>query len=223
MSPKIKIFYLNGRGRAEVPRWICEIGGMPYEDVRLSFDEWLKIKPNAVFGQLPEVEYDGVMIAQSKAITRFLSKKAGLAGKDDMEQCQIDMFVDLVSEMFESWIIMATEMDDEHRKPYQKRLEEVRIPTFLKIVDEKLAKAGGKYLVSGRLTLADLEMVFYLKSLVDPTDPFLRNYLPCCHAYRTSGIYEKHPGIVKYIEGICNEPKLKAWLDKRPSNEDEAL
>ena len=221
MSPKIKLIYLDGRARGEVPRWICEIGGLPYEDVRLSDEEWVKEKPNTVFGQVPELEYDGVLVAQSKAICRFLSKKAGLAGKDDMEQCQIDMYVDLAGELFEAWIIMADEMDEEHRKPYQKRLEEVRIPTFLKIIDEKLAKAGGKYLISNRLTWADLEMVFYLKSLVDPTDPLLNNLLPSCNAYRTSGILEKYPGIIKYIEGICNEPKLKAWLDKRPSNENE--
>ena len=221
MAPKIKIIYLNGRGRAEVPRWICEIGGLSYEDVRLTDAEWDKEKPNTLFGQVPEMEYDGVLVAQSKAISRFLSKKAGLAGKDDMEQLKIDMYVDLVGEMFEAWITMATEMDDEHRKPYQKRLEEERIPNFLKIVDDTVAKAGGKYLVAGRLTLADLEMAFYLKSLVDPTDPLLKNFLPSCQEYRTSGLYEKYPGIVKYIEGICNEPKLKAWLDRRPSNEKE--
>ena len=39
-------------------------------------------------GQVPVLEYDGVKLSQTAAISRFLAKKADLAGDTDLEQCQ---------------------------------------------------------------------------------------------------------------------------------------
>ena len=50
------------------------------------------------FRQLPILEYDGRLIGQSITIARFLAKKSGLYGKDDVEQANADMIVDYVSE-----------------------------------------------------------------------------------------------------------------------------
>lgn len=33
--PKYKLYYYNGRGLAEVPRWLFAVAGQPYDDVRL--------------------------------------------------------------------------------------------------------------------------------------------------------------------------------------------
>ena len=46
------------------------------------------------FGQLPLLEFDGAQIAQSMTIARFLAKKGGLAGRNELEQAQADMMVD---------------------------------------------------------------------------------------------------------------------------------
>ncbi len=51
------------------------------------------------FGQLPVLEVDGGVIAQSNAICRFIAKKAGLYGKDDLEQASIDMIIDFIGDL----------------------------------------------------------------------------------------------------------------------------
>ena len=52
------------------------------------------------FGQIPVLEIDGVrMLAQSNAIARYLARQHGLAGQDDWEQSQADMFVDNVHDL----------------------------------------------------------------------------------------------------------------------------
>ena len=46
------------------------------------------------FAELPALEVDGQTIVQSLAIARYIAKKHGLAGKDDMEAAKADMVVD---------------------------------------------------------------------------------------------------------------------------------
>jgi glutathione S-transferase len=50
------------------------------------------------FGQVPLLEYDGQLLSQSISIARFLAKKTGLHGKDDLEQARADMIVDYVTD-----------------------------------------------------------------------------------------------------------------------------
>lgn len=46
MAPtNIKLYYFNGRGRAETARWILAQVGAKYEDIRLQGEEWQKKKP----------------------------------------------------------------------------------------------------------------------------------------------------------------------------------
>lgn len=45
--PAYKLYYFNGRGAAEMIRFVFAQAGVEYEDVRLQFggDEWQKMKP----------------------------------------------------------------------------------------------------------------------------------------------------------------------------------
>ena len=42
---------------------------------------------------------DGKQLCQSVALTRYLAKKAGLVGKDEWEDLQIDMIVDSIGDL----------------------------------------------------------------------------------------------------------------------------
>jgi hypothetical protein len=51
------------------------------------------------FGQVPILEVDGQVLAQSNAIARYLARKHGLAGKDEWEQAQADMYADNINDL----------------------------------------------------------------------------------------------------------------------------
>lgn len=51
------------------------------------------------FGKVPILEIDGKVLNQSTAITRYLAKKAGLAGNDDWESLLIDIAVDNIHDL----------------------------------------------------------------------------------------------------------------------------
>ena len=50
--PKYKLYYFNFRGRAEVIRLVFAAAGQPYEDVRLTKEEWQKEKPSKSLGSV---------------------------------------------------------------------------------------------------------------------------------------------------------------------------
>ena len=46
MAPKVQLLYFDGYGRAEVIRIILNYGGIPFEDKRVTWEEWPQIKPS---------------------------------------------------------------------------------------------------------------------------------------------------------------------------------
>jgi glutathione S-transferase len=51
------------------------------------------------FSQVPILEVDGQVLAQSNAIARYLARKYGLAGKDEWEQAQTDMYIENIHDL----------------------------------------------------------------------------------------------------------------------------
>ena len=100
MSSSYKLIYFNGRGLAETSRILLKVGGQEFEDYRypLKIDngqyirpEWDADKSKYIYEQIPVLEIDGgkYVIAQSKAIERFLARRFNLLGNNDIEAALI--------------------------------------------------------------------------------------------------------------------------------------
>ena len=55
--PSYKLYYFHFRGRAEIIRLAFALGNIPYEDVRLDWDQWAKEKLCEYYINFPEDEY----------------------------------------------------------------------------------------------------------------------------------------------------------------------
>lgn len=53
MYEKYQLLYFNKRGGGEIIRLVFVSAGINYEDIRLSMEDWLKIKP----GETKNVHY----------------------------------------------------------------------------------------------------------------------------------------------------------------------
>merc|ERR1711887_202314 len=95
---QIKLTYFDLRARAEPARLLLAYAGVRYTDYRIPapWDNpapWAAMKPTTPYGQTPLLSWDGEVIAQSMAITRFLAAQFGLKGKNNLESAQVDEVV----------------------------------------------------------------------------------------------------------------------------------
>jgi len=210
-----KLIYFDARGKAELIRLIFAAAGKEFEDSRvkspLSGDktEWLALKPNTPFGQLPVLEITDksagktTQLAQSNAIGRALARKFGLAGKDDLEQALVDMYVDQVSDVGMERAKFFWEKDEAKKKTLEEAFKSETVPKNLSLFEKQLANNNTGYLVGSGLTWADLALFNFLDSLSGGNG---------C----SENSCEQYPNVNKLVEKIRSCPKISKWLTSRP-------
>ena len=97
-KPKLVYFDIDG-ARGEAARLAMVIGGVPFEDDRVKFADWMGRKPSTPFGALPVLELDGQAVAQSNGINRYVGKLAGLYPSDAWQAALCDEAMDAVEEI----------------------------------------------------------------------------------------------------------------------------
>ena len=99
----LKIYYgKTPFWRAEVLRVSLYIGGIDFEDIRISREEFreviltgkLKGELEIPFHQLPVIEIDGKIIGQTGAIARYCGKLSNLYPKDNYLCAKVDQIID---------------------------------------------------------------------------------------------------------------------------------
>eukprot|EP00695_Tsukubamonas_globosa_P002233 TRINITY_DN3340_c0_g1_i1.p2 TRINITY_DN3340_c0_g1~~TRINITY_DN3340_c0_g1_i1.p2 ORF type:complete len:229 (-),score=128.73 TRINITY_DN3340_c0_g1_i1:157-771(-) len=152
-----KLVYFNGKGRAELARLVFAAAGVQYEDQRITREELPEIKAsgNLPFGQLPVLVVDGVYIAQSIAIARYIAKRNGLAGDNDLEAALCDMIVDGVNDLLADALKVMFAPADQKEAAAAKFTTE-QLPKHLGNLQNILNKNATGYFVGSKLSWADI-------------------------------------------------------------------
>ncbi|CAF0978571.1 unnamed protein product [Adineta steineri] len=203
--PTYKLYYFNGRGRAEIARLIFAAAGETYEDVRYEREEWPSHKSEMPLGQMPVLEVDGVKLPQSMTIARFLSKEFKLAGKDNLEQAKVDAVVDTSIDLAVKYVPLLMQQDESKKKEEIAKFFADELPKHMKNFETlgKLYGDGGQFLVGNHLTFADLEVYDMLSYVVKIDDKFLQSY-PWLERNRQE--VEKNPKIAEYLKNRKETP-----------------
>lgn len=77
--PEYKLYYFKARGRAEFMRYILKQAGQDFTEDEITMENWPEKKPKMPMGQVPVLEVDGKMLAQSIAIGRYLANEHGIS------------------------------------------------------------------------------------------------------------------------------------------------
>nr|QBM06412.1 glutathione S-transferase sigma2 isoform a [Daphnia magna] len=202
--PGYKLYYFNVRGRGELSRLILHCAGVPFEDFRFEGKDWPAIKPNMPFGQVPVLEIDGnKMLAQSHTVARYLARQHGLAGQNDWEQSQADMYVDCIYDMHGTMRTPTWETDPVKQKELFDKVNEETIQPHLEKVEQHIIKNGSGHLVGQGLTWADIAYYAFF------TTPIMT---------RLGGeVFTKAPHLKKLIELVGSNPNIKKALSSCPA------
>ena len=211
---KITLYYFKiPFWRAEVTRLSLYIGDIPFDDYRIEGNDYDKFKktgelPNkkiAPFKQLPVLDIDGKIFAQTGAIARFCGKLSGLYPKnDDYKAALIDQIIEGAQDINYLVTLSGRDKDPERKKIARDILATRHLPKWFQFL-ENLLKQNTKsvYFIDNNLTIADLaiwRLLGWLKSGMLDGVP--------------KTILDNYENLNKLREEIYKNPKVIKWMDQ---------
>ena len=199
--------------RAEVTRLALFIGDVPFKDYRVEGKEIDNLKetgllPNnqiAPFKQLPVLDVDGKIIAQTGAIARFCGKLSGLYPKNnDLEAAQIDQIIEAAQDINYLVTLSGRDKEKERLALARKILATKHLPKWLQFLENLLKKNNESYFfVGNKISIADLAIWRLLGWLSSG----LLDGVP-------TNILEPYEKINRLREEVYKHPKVNEWMLK---------
>ena len=190
--------------RAEVSRLALHIGGVDFEDRRPSREAFraMKAAGQLPYGQLPVLEVDGVIIAQSAAIARYCGKLSGLYPMSDhVAAARVDELLDAANEVTLKVSPTMREQDPTRRAAMRTELATETFPAWFEQVEGRVD--DGEFLVGDALTIADLALWRLLAWL---TGGFLDG-IP-------TDLLDRHPRLSRHVATIAARGDVTAWMTR---------
>ncbi|OWY98337.1 Glutathione S-transferase [Phytophthora megakarya] len=198
-QPQLKLTYFDGKGRAELPRLIFNYGGIAFTDDRIAHADFAALKPTLPFGQVPVLEVDGVVYAQSMAISRYAAKLAGLYPSDAVEGLKADMFSCSMGDLEGPFVDFMFKTQDETEKAQKKKVFiEETVPKFFAALEKAVA---GKFILGDKISYADLQFFDLAANKLGWAFPDYK--------------LDAFPKLAAVVANVKAEPKIAAYLSKQ--------
>lgn len=202
-SYKLTYFDFDG-GRAEPIRIAFHAADIEFEDHRISFAEFGEMRASTRFNAVPVLEIDGVQVTQSNALSRYVGKLAGLYPADSLQALYCDEVLGALEDLTHCIVRTFGKQEDELRKA-REELVAGWMTTYLKGLDDLLARGGGEYFADGQLTMADLRTFVQTRSLRAGK----LDHVP------SEIVAQVAPGLVAHQERVQNDPRVVAYYASR--------
>jgi len=206
-SAKAKLTYVNGRGRAEVVRYVLSAAGIEFtEDFLTSGQDLNNLRESGklIFRQVPLLEIEGNIITQTEAMIRYIARNHDLYGSSEAEMIRCDMIYDALKDSGIGISGISYIFKSEEDKAATKILMKEKIQKYFPMF-EKLLSANAKNLFVGdKISFVDVVFLHDLEWLVDILGANELEAYPTIKSFQTN--LQKHPNIAKYL---ASEQKKK--------------
>ena len=199
---QLKYFDMDG-GRAEPIRIAFHAAGIEFEDIRVSFSEFMEQRAGYRFTCLPVLRIDDIVVTQSNAMCRYVGKMAGLYPENDLQALYCDEAMGAIEDLLHK-IVHTLGLEGEELRAAREQLTDGWITVILKGLDELLER-GGDYLADNRLTVADLKVAGITQSLM--SGQF--DHIPADIVERVS------PRLVAHAQRVLQDPIVTAYYAAR--------
>lgn len=164
--PNLKLTYFDIHGgRGEPARLALHIGNVAFEDDRIGFQEFSENRASYPFKRVPLLQIDDVELSQCNSINRYAGKLAGLYPSDLLEAAYCDEAMDAVEDIVSQGVVTMSIQDEAEKKAAREALAAGPIAIYLGRLEAMLEARGGEYFADGRLTVADLKVMVWVRSL----------------------------------------------------------
>jgi len=200
--PNLKLTYFDIHGgRAEPARLAMHIGGVAFEDHRISFREFGAGRSSYPFKRVPVLQIDDVVLSQCNSITRYVGTLAGLYPTDPLEAAFCDEAMDAVEDIVSKQVATMSIKDEDEKKAAREALADGPLAIYLHELQAMLETRGGEYFADGRLTIADLKVMVWVRSLRSGILDHVPADLPDKLA----------PKLVAHLERVDGDPKVREY------------
>ncbi|XP_014719367.1 glutathione S-transferase A4-like isoform X2 [Equus asinus] len=199
MAAKPKLCYFRGRGRMESIRWLLAAAGVEFEEEFIETrEQYEKLQKDGrlLFGQVPLVEMDGMVLTQTKAILSYLAAKYDLYGKDLKERVRVDMYADGTLDLMMMIALAAFKTPGEKEENLAlvvKKAKTCYFPAFEKILKDH----GEDFLVGNKFSWADVQLLEAIL-MVEELDASVLSDFPLLKAFKTR--ISSIPTIKKFLQ-----------------------
>jgi len=199
---QLTYFDMDG-GRANPIRIAFHAAGIEFEDVRISFSEFMQARAGYRFNCVPVLRIDDVVVTQSNAMCRYVGKLANLYPEDDLQAMYCDEAMGAIEDLLHH-IVHTLGLEGDELKAAREKLADGWIKIILKGLDELLER-GGDYFADNRLTVADLKVVAITESLI--SGQF--EHIPADIVERVA------PRLVAHAERVSQDPIVTSYYAAR--------
>ena len=207
----IKIFYSHlPFWRAEVLRVSLFIKDIPFEDVRVSREEFIHLiktgfLPNgkrSPFHQLPVIEVDDKIIGQTGAIARYCGKVSNLYSDDILKAAKIDQIIDAATDITNVVSPTIREKDEVKKMEDRKVLVNKLLPRWFRYLEDLLSEDDSTWFVE-KMTIADIAMWRLLGWLTSG----IIDGIP-------TSVVDEFPKLKNIHHQVHTHPKVQEWMLK---------
>jgi len=166
----MRLIYFDFPGRGAAIRDALRIGGVAFEDLRLSFPEFQarRAAGQLPWDTLPVLEFDdGRQLGQSNALLRWAGAEAGLTPVDPLDALRVDALLDNIEDYGTRLSVSIRVSDEAVRAALRAELAERWLPEWFRLLERRLAEAGHGWLVGAALSIADLKAVHLIDKLIN--------------------------------------------------------
>lgn len=204
--PTLKLNYFDFHGgRGEPARLALHIAGIEFEDRRIPLADWQSVRPEMPFQALPVLEVDGVDLAQSNSINRYLGRLGDLYPGDPWQAALCDEVMDAVEDIVSAMVATFFIKDDDEKREAREALAAGSLSLYLERIQSRLIRNGGEYFADGRLTVADLKVYVWIRNLRSGILDHIPTDLPGRLA----------PLLVEHFERVDAHPKVREYYTAR--------
>lgn len=206
VASKPVLTYFNAQGRAEAIRVTFAVGGVEFEDKRIEMAEWPAVKPTMPFGMVPAISHDGVNIGQSVACLVYAGRLTKLMPSEPLKAARVLSILGSIEDMFVCCAPLFGCTPEERPAALAKAIEGLK--SWGPAVDRVIAgNMNPGFCVGDSLTVADIQ----LYCTVDALKTGEIQGIP-------TTLFDDTKEIMCVYSGVKDNPKVKEWVAKRPTN-----
>ncbi len=200
-TTKPKLTYFDAPiSRGEECRLALHVGGVDFEDHRLTREAWLALKPTTPFGAVPIFELPGKPpLAQSNAILGLIGRRHGLHPKDDFEAARHEAMMEHIEDLRARISVTMRMSDPEEKKRAREDLASSSIPTWAAGAERQIAE-DGPFFGGSAIQVVDFKILMIVRWLKSGSI----DHLPAT-------ILADYPRLNRVHDAVEAHPKVKDW------------